>query len=228
MSSAPDDAAGHLYQQAETQEADPAGDSLQGAAGSNSSNDAVEIMMDNQNRTDPSLEAFDSQVVEESTDLDSGEVQDDRPLGIALRQLVQRVRQRTEDQPDPNQDTDHDGEPDRTDDDDDDGDGVVDTDDDVPRDADFDGRNDDEPAPTRGPLDLSNLPPPSRSPELADIGRDSPVSSREMVDPRYRSSAAKNDLSLPRETAPRGRRGRGKSARREALRFNSGTGRPVR
>ena len=230
VSGAPDDAANALYGKAADGESDGAGGFLQTAADDDSSNDAVSEMMDSENASHSTLEAFEEQDAEESVDLDTGERPSREPPGQALAGLLKKLRTKTEDTPPqpapPPQDTDGDGEPDTTDTDDD-NDGVVDQDDDTPRDYDNDGRNDDEPATTRGAVDLSGIPTASGSPELADIGQESRVSSREMVDPRYRSSAAKNDLSLPRESAPR-RMGRGKAARRERLRFNSGTGRTPR
>ena len=227
-----DDDASPLMQAAVAQESDTAGAFLQQGANDTEDHNAVSTMMDDQNSTDSSLVAFDSQADEEELDMDTGERPSREPPGQALAGLLKKLRSKTEDTPPepapPPQDTDGDGEPDATDTDDD-NDGVVDQDDDRPRDFDNDGRNDDEPAPTRGQLDLSGIPSASGSPELADIGQESRVSSREMVDPRYRSSAAKNDLSLPTGESPYRRRGgRGKAARRERLRFNQGTGRTPR
>ena len=222
VSGAPDDAANALYGKAADGEKDGGG-ILQTAAADDSSNDAVSDMMNAENSTHGELAAFEDANREEDVDLITGEQPSRKPPGAALADIVRKIRARTEPQakPEPQDtDTDGDGEPDRLDDDDD-SDGIPDVDDTVPRDYDLDGRNDDEPAPTRGPVDLSNIPPAQSSPALANIGQGSRVSSREMVDPRYRSSAA-NDLSLPRKT------GRGKAARREALRVNRGTGRSPR
>ena len=213
VSGAPDDAANALYGKAADGEKDGGG-ILQTAAADDSSNDAVSEMMDSENSTHSSLEAFDAQATEEATDLQTGEQPDDRPLGIALRQLVQRVRMHSDDksEPPPEQPEEPQGDPG-----DPDADGDFD-DDGTPNHLDPDYEPppapEDTPAPTRGPVDLSNIPPSQPSQQLADIGQESPVNPQEMIDPRFRSSAAKNDLSLPTGESPYRRRGgRGKAAR---------------
>ena len=227
-----DDDASPLMQAAVAQESDTAGAFLQQGANDTEDHNAVSTMMDDQNSTDSSLVAFDSQADEEELDMDTGEKPDRRPPGQALAGLLKKLRSKTEDTPPqpepPPQDTDGDGQfdshdPDR------DGDGIPNESDDQPDGVDGVGLNDspDSNAATPRQVDLSNIPPSQPSQQLADIGQEGRVSSREMVDPRYRSSAAKNDLSLPRESAPR-RMGRGKAARREMLRVNRGTGRSPR
>ena len=222
-SGAPDDAANALYGKAADGEKDGGG-ILQTTAADDSSNDAVSDMMNAENSTHGELAAFEDANREEDVDLITGEQPSRKPPGTALADIVRKIRQRTEDKPAPEPQTppadlDGDGvydshDPDR------DNDNIPNESDDQPDDVDGDGVSD-APVPPRGQLDLSNIPPAQSSPALANIGQGSRVSSREMVDPRYRSSAA-NDLSLPRKT------GRGKAARREALRVNRGTGRSPR
>ena len=221
------DDASPLMDAAVAQESDTAGAFLQQGANDTEDHNAVSTMMDDQNSTDSSLVAFDSQADEEELDMDTGERPSRQPPGVALAGLIRRIRSKTEPEAkaEPAPEPEPQGDPDA--DADFDGDGVRNADD---EDYEPPPAPEDTPeTPARRELDLSDIPPASGSPELADIGQESRVSSREMVDPRYRSSAAKNDLSLPTGESPYRRRGgRGKAARRERLRFNQGTGRTPR
>ena len=223
-----DDAAGNLYTDAERQEADPAGDFLADASNDSRDHDAVSQMMDSENASHSTLEAFEEADREESIDLDTGESPDSRPPGVALADLVRKIRQRTDDTPPPPEPSPEPkpqgdpGDPDA------DADGDFD-DDGTPNHLDPDYEPppapEDTPAPTRGPVDLSNIPPSQPSQQLADIGQESPVNPQEMIDPRFRSSAVKNDLSLPTGESPYRRRGgRGKREARARLRLNGDRG----
>ena len=191
VSGAPDDAANALYGKAADGEKDGGG-ILQTAAADDSSNDAVSDMMNAENSTHGELAAFEDANREEDVDLITGEQPSRKPPGVALAELVRKIRARTEPEAKPQPEPEPEPQRDPDADVDFDGDGIRNADDDdyVPPPA-----PEDTP-PTRGPVDLSNIPPAQSSPALANIGQPSRVSSRELVAERYRSSAA-NDLSLP-------------------------------
>ena len=186
-------------------------------------------MMDSENASHSTLEAFEEQDAEESVDLDTGERPSREPPGQALAGLLKKLRTKTEDTPPqpapPPQDTDGDGEPDATDDDDD-GDGVVDQDDNAPRDFNRDGV-DDTPAPARGPVDLRGIPPTPADPSITAAAADyrdsqAPTISDGGHRPRERDIISTGNNFSNQQPAPR-RGGRGKAERRRQMRFNSGT-----
>ena len=226
------DDASPIMDAAVAQESDTAGAFLQQGANDTEDHNAVSTMMDDQNSTDSSLVAFDSQADEEELDMDTGEKPDRRPPGQALAGLLKKLRSKTEDTPPqpepPPQDTDGDGKPDATDDDDD-NDGVVDQDDDQPRDFDNDGRDD---TPERGQLDLRDIPPAPANPDITAAAQEYRTAQAPTVSdgghrPREKDIISTGNGFSNQQAAPR-RGGRGKAERRRQMRFNSGTGRPIR
>ena len=113
-------------------------------------------------------------------------------------------------------------------------------------DADGDGvRNADDPdyepppapedtpeTPARGPVDSSDFPPTPANPDITAAAQDYRDSQATTVNdgghrPRERDIISTGNAFSNQQAAPR-RGGRGKAERRRQMRFNSGTGRPIR